>query len=170
MNFNKYLEVKPDVAEALAAGRAVVALESTIISHGMPYPKNVETAAAVEQIVRDGGAVPATIAILGGKIKIGLEPDELEFLGTAENVLKASRRDLGHIVANGLNGATTVAATMIAADLGRHQCFCYRRDRGRSPRCRELFRHLGRPAGTFGNRCRGNLRRSQVDSGHRPDP
>ncbi|MDC7226297.1 MAG: pseudouridine-5'-phosphate glycosidase [Spirochaetales bacterium] len=123
MDFNKHIRVKDDVADALAAGKAVVALESTIISHGMPYPKNVETAKTVERIVRDGGAVPATIAILGGKIKIGLEPDELEYLGTAEDVLKASRRDLGHIVANGLNGATTVAATMIAANLAGIRVF-----------------------------------------------
>lgn len=123
MKYDKYLDIKTDVAEALAAGRAVVALESTIISHGMPYPKNVETAAAVEQIVRSGGAVPATIAILDGKIKIGLNAEELEYLGTAKNILKASRRDLAHIAANGLNGATTVAATMIAADLAGIRVF-----------------------------------------------
>ncbi|HAK44447.1 MAG TPA: pseudouridine-5-phosphate glycosidase [Spirochaeta sp.] len=123
MNYNKYLDIKADVAEALKAGKAVVALESTIISHGMPYPKNVETARAVEQLVKDGGAVPATIAILGGRIKIGLEPDELELLGTADNILKASRRDLAHIVANRLNGATTVAATMIAANLAEIKVF-----------------------------------------------
>ena len=123
MNYNKYLDIKTDVAAALAAGKAVVALESTIISHGMPYPKNIETAAAVEQIVRKGGAVPATIAILDGKIKIGLSSDELEYLGTAKNILKASRRDLAHIAANGLNGATTVAATMIAANLAGIRVF-----------------------------------------------
>ena len=123
MSYYQYLEIKEDVAEALKAGRAIVALESTIISHGMPYPKNVETAKAVEQIVRDGGAVPATIAILNGKIKIGLEPEELEYLGTADDVLKASRRDLAHIAANGLNGATTVAATMIAAALAGIKIF-----------------------------------------------
>ena len=120
---NKYLDIKPEVADALAAGRAVVALESTIISHGMPYPRNVETALAVEDIVRKGGAVPATIAILDGKIKIGLTKDEVEHLGTADNILKASRRDLGHIVSHGLNGATTVAATMIAASLAGIKVF-----------------------------------------------
>ena len=123
MKINPKLDVKPDVAEALSSGKPVVALESTIISHGMPYPKNIETAAAVEDIVRTGGAVPATIAIIGGKIKIGLERDELEFLGTSKEILKASRRDLGHIVANGLHGATTVAATMIAANLAGIRVF-----------------------------------------------
>ena len=123
MSYHKYLDIKDEVKDALSAGRAVVALESTIISHGMPYPKNVETAASVEQIVREGGAVPATIAILDGRIKIGLTAEELEYLGTADDVLKASRRDLAHIVANGLNGATTVAATMIAASLAGIRVF-----------------------------------------------
>ncbi|MBI9107946.1 MAG: pseudouridine-5'-phosphate glycosidase [Spirochaetales bacterium] len=118
-----YLDIKDEVSEALASGRAVVALESTIISHGMPYPRNVETALAVEEIVRKGGAVPATIAILGGRIKIGLSREEVEYLGTATNILKASRRDLAHIVSNGLNGATTVAATMIAANLAGIRVF-----------------------------------------------
>ena len=123
MKTNSNLDIKKEVAEALSSHSPVVALESTIISHGMPYPKNIETAAAVEDIVRAGGAVPATIAIIGGKIKIGLEKDELEFLGTSKDILKASRRDLGHIVANGLNGATTVAATMIAANLAGIKIF-----------------------------------------------
>ena len=123
MNFNKHLDIKDEVSEALKAGRAVVALESTIISHGMPYPRNVETALAVEELVRKGGAVPATIAILDGKIKIGLSREEVEYLGTAKDILKASRRDLGHIVSNGLNGATTVAATMIAARLAGVKVF-----------------------------------------------
>jgi len=120
---NRYLDIKDEVSEALKAGRAVVALESTIISHGMPYPRNVETALAVEEIVRKGGAVPATIAILDGKIKIGLSREEVEYLGTSDNILKASRRDLAHIVSNGLNGATTVAATMIAAGLAGIKVF-----------------------------------------------
>jgi pseudouridine-5'-phosphate glycosidase len=123
MNFSKYLDIKDEVSEALKAGKAVVALESTIISHGMPYPRNVETALDVENIVRKGGAVPATIAILNGKIKVGLSTDEIEYLGTSKDILKASRRDLAHIVANELNGATTVAATMIAAGLADIKVF-----------------------------------------------
>ncbi len=123
MKYNKYLDIKADVANALENGKAVVALESTIISHGMPYPQNIETAKNVEQIIRSNGAVPATIAIIGGKIKLGLDNEELEYLGTADNILKASRRDLGHIISNGLNGATTVAATMIAANLAGIRIF-----------------------------------------------
>ncbi len=108
------MKVHPEVRDALAEGRAVVALESTIIAHGMPYPANVETARAVEGIVREHGAVPATIAILGGEIRVGLDDQALERLGSAD-VAKVSRRDLGAVVARGLDGATTVAATMIVA-------------------------------------------------------
>ena len=86
-----YLDIKPEVKEALEQGKAVVALESTIIAHGMPYPKNVETALAVEDVIRANGAVPATIAIIGGVIKVGLTPEEIEYLGTAEGVLKVWR-------------------------------------------------------------------------------
>ena len=101
---NRYLDVAPEVQEALKAGKPVVALESTIISHGMPYPQNVETALNVEKIIRDGGAVPATIAIIGGRLKAGLTPEEIDYLGkTGAGVTKASRRDLpilgiGHTV------------------------------------------------------------------------
>ena len=110
--YNSYLDVNPEVAAALAAGKPVVALESTIISHGMPYPQNVETALAVENIVRENGAVPATIAILGGRLKAGLTKDEIEYLGKAgQKVTKASRRDLPVLVAKGMDGATTVAST-----------------------------------------------------------
>lgn len=123
MNLEKYLEVKPEVAEAIKAGKAVVALESTIISHGMPYPKNVETALKVEQIIRDYGAVPATIAILGGKLKVGLSADEIEYLGKAKEVVKTSRRDIPFIVAKKLDGATTVASTMILAALAGIKVF-----------------------------------------------
>ena len=113
---NKYLDVAPEVREALAAGKPVVALESTIISHGMPYPQNVETALNVERIVRENGAVPATIAILGGRLKAGLSKDEIEYLGkTGTAVTKVSRRDLPVVVSRGMDGATTVATTMIIA-------------------------------------------------------
>ena len=113
---NPYLDISPEVAQALAAGKPVVALESTIISHGMPYPKNVETALRVEQTIRDNGAVPATIAVIGGRLKAGLSREEIEHLGKAGRaVAKASRRDLPALVARGADGATTVTTTMIIA-------------------------------------------------------
>ena len=124
MNLNCYLDVNPEVAAALAAGKPVVALESTIISHGMPYPQNVETALNVEKVIRDNGAVPATIAILGGRLKAGLTPEEIEYLGkTGQAVTKASRRDLPVIVAKGLDGATTVTTTMMIAHMAGIQIF-----------------------------------------------
>ncbi len=121
--FRKYLDIKPEVAKALAEGKAVVALESTIISHGMPYPQNVKTALEVEAIVRENGAIPATIAILGGRLKVGLTEDEIEYLGKAKNVIKTSRRDIPFIVAKGVDGATTVASTMILAALAGVKVF-----------------------------------------------
>ncbi len=115
---NKYLDIAPEVQQALAEGKPVVALESTIISHGMPYPKNVETALLVEQTIRDNGAVPATIAIIGGRLKAGLSHEEIEHLGKAgRSVAKASRRDLPALAARGVDGATTVATTMIIAHM-----------------------------------------------------
>ena len=106
-----------EVAAALANRRAIVALESTIITHGMPFPQNVQTARLVEQDVRDAGAVPATIAVIGGRLHIGLEAAELDALGQAQHVAKLSRADLAACIATGGTGATTVAATMIAAHL-----------------------------------------------------
>lgn len=115
---NKYLDVNPEVAKAIEEGKPVVALESTIISHGMPYPQNVETALKVEQIIRDNDAVPATIAIIGGRLKAGLTKDEIEYLGkTGQAITKASRRDLAVICAEGKDGATTVTTTMIVAHM-----------------------------------------------------
>ena len=111
------LTLLPEVAAALRAGQPVVALESTIITHGMPFPQNVETARAVEAAVRDGGAVPATIAVVGGRIHVGLTPQELDSLGQATGVAKLSRADLAACLATGGTGATTVAATMICAHL-----------------------------------------------------
>ncbi len=119
----KYLEIKPEVKEALEKGKAVVALESTIIAHGMPYPKNVETALKVEEVIRNNGAVPATIAIIGGVIKVGLTPEEIEYLGTAEGVLKVSRRDFPVVMAKKMDGATTVAGTMMAAAMAGIKVF-----------------------------------------------
>ena len=115
---NKYLDISPEVKQALAEGKPVVALESTIISHGMPYPKNVETAMLVEKTIRDNGAVPATIAIIGGRLKAGLSADEIEYLGkSGRKVAKVSRRDMAAIVARGADGATTVTTTMIIAHM-----------------------------------------------------
>ena len=118
MHINKYLDVKPEVAEAIAQGKPVVALESTIISHGMPYPQNVETALQVEKIIRENGAVPATIAIIGGPLKAGLTPEEIEYFGKkGQAIAKASRRDLAVLCARGQDGATTVTTTMIIAHM-----------------------------------------------------
>ena len=112
------LEIHPEVKKALAEGGAVVALESTIISHGLPSPRNVVVAAQIEQNVRDGGAIPATIAIIGGVVKVGLSSAELEILGDpASDVVKVSTRDLGPVLAAGRNGATTVSATSHIAHL-----------------------------------------------------
>lgn len=112
-----------EVQQAMNDKKPVVALESTIISHGMPYPQNVETARVVEQIIRDNGAVPATIAIMDGKIKIGLSDEELELLGNTPGVSKVSRRDIGQLIATKKIGATTVAATMICAELAGIRVF-----------------------------------------------
>jgi pseudouridine-5'-phosphate glycosidase len=121
---NNYLDIAPEAAEALRAGRPVVALESTIISHGMPYPQNVETALNVEKLIRENGAVPATIAVLGGRLKAGLSPEQIDYLGkTGTKVPKASRRDLPVLVARGMDGATTVTTTMIIASLAGIRVF-----------------------------------------------
>jgi len=121
---NKYLDIAPEVKKALEEGKPVVALESTIISHGMPYPRNVETALMVEKTVRDNGAVPATIAIIGGRLKAGLSHEEIEYLGkTGRGVTKASRRDLPALVARGADGATTVTTTMIIAHMAGIKIF-----------------------------------------------
>jgi len=113
----KYLDIKPEVAEALQNKQPIVALESTIISHGMPYPKNMETALHVEAVVRDEGAIPATIALMDGKIKVGLTEAEIKLLAQkGREVIKTSRRDMPYVLSHKLTGATTVAATMIAAE------------------------------------------------------
>ena len=119
-----YPDLSPEVDAALKAGKPVVALESTIISHGMPYPQNVETALKVEQTIREGGATPATIAIIGGRLKAGLTPEEIEYLGKKGTaVTKASRRDLPVLVARGQDGATTVTTTMIIAAMAGIKVF-----------------------------------------------
>lgn len=120
---HNYLVFSAEVQAAREAGKPVVALESTIISHGMPYPQNVQTAKEVEQIIRDHGAVPATIAIMNGKIHIGLSYAELELLGQSRDAIKVSRRDLPYVLSTGKLGATTVAATMICAELAGIKIF-----------------------------------------------
>lgn len=121
--YKDFLDIKPEVAKAMEEGIPVIALESTIISHGMPYPKNVETALAVEDVIRKGGAVPATIGIIEGRIKIGLTRAEIEYMATAENVLKVSRRDFPLVISQKGDGATTVAGTMIAANMAGIRLF-----------------------------------------------
>ena len=121
---NTYLSISPEVQEALKAGKPVVALESTIISHGMPYPQNVETALKVEQTIRENGAVPATIAVIGGQLKAGCTPEEIEYLGKkGQAVIKASRRDLPVLIARKADGATTVTTTMIIAAMAGIRVF-----------------------------------------------
>ena len=119
----QYIEFSKEVAQAKADKKPIVALESTIISHGMPYPQNVQMATAVENIIRDYGAIPATIALIDGKIKIGLENDELELLAKSDNVAKVSRRDFAEVIATKQIGATTVASTMMSAELAEIQFF-----------------------------------------------
>ncbi|MCG8541672.1 MAG: pseudouridine-5'-phosphate glycosidase [Clostridia bacterium] len=113
----KYLEINPEVEKALRENRAVVALESTIIAHGMPYPKNVETALRVEEIIRENQGVPATIGIINGRMKVGLTREEIEHMAKSGDVMKVSRRDIPFAIAQKLDGATTVAGTMIGASL-----------------------------------------------------
>lgn len=123
MNIKDFLDISPEVAAALEERRPVVALESTIISHGMPYPTNLETARSLKAKVRENGAVPATIAVIKGRIKLGLGADELEYFAKAKGILKLSRMDLPYAIARKLDGATTVAATMICANLGGIKVF-----------------------------------------------
>lgn len=120
---NPYLNIHPEIQEALNRKAPVVALESTIISHGMPYPQNVETASAVEALVRANGATPATIAILNGKCQVGLSTEQLEFFGKAKDVGKVSLRDMPLVISKSLNGATTVAATMRIASMAGIRVF-----------------------------------------------
>ena len=120
---SSFLEIHPEVQEALINNKPVVALESTIISHGMPYPKNVETALAVEEVVRANGAVPATIAIFNGKCHVGLTNEQLEYFGKAKGVWKVSLRDMPYVISQNIYGATTVAATMRIADMAGIKIF-----------------------------------------------
>ena len=123
MNYREYLSITPEVEKALSEGKPVVALESTILSHGMPYPENIEFAHKVEKIIRDEGAIPATLAIIAGKLKVGLNDEELELMCHGENIAKASRRDVAVYLANGQTAATTVATTMLIADMAGIRVF-----------------------------------------------
>ena len=123
MNIEKYLDVQPEIAAAIAEGRPVVALESTILSHGMPYPENMEFAHKAEQIIRAEGAVPATTAIIGGKLKVGLTPEELDLMCNPVDIGKVSRRDVAVYLAAGKTGATTVATTMLIAAMAGIRVF-----------------------------------------------
>lgn len=119
----KYLDIKPEIKQSLAENKPVVALESTIIAHGMPYPQNVETAKRCEQIIRENGAIPATIGIINGVLKVGLSAEELEIMGKSPNMMKVSRRDIPLVVAQKIHGATTVASTMIIANMAGIKVF-----------------------------------------------
>ena len=123
MNYKDYLSITPEIEDAIKNNKPIVALESTILSHGMPYPENVEFASKVEEVVRGEGAIPATTAIIGGKLKIGLTKEELEIMCKAENVGKVSRRDVAVYLATNQTGATTVATTMLIAALAGIRIF-----------------------------------------------
>jgi len=123
MNFKDYLSVTPEIQKAIDEGKPVVALESTILSHGMPFPENVEFAHKVEEIVRGAGAIPATTAIIGGKLKVGLTSEELDIMCKADGVGKVSRRDVPVYLATGKTGATTVATTMLIAEMAGIKVF-----------------------------------------------
>ncbi len=120
---NKFIDISEEVKVALSKGLPIVALESTIISHGMPYPQNVETALEVERIIIDKGAVPATIAIINGRLKVGLSHDEIDYMGKTKDIAKVSRRDIPYIVSKKMDGATTVSSTMIIAALADIKVF-----------------------------------------------
>ena len=123
MKLDNYIDISPEILHAIKKKLPIVALESTIISHGMPYPKNIETAIMVEETVRANDAIPATIAIIKGRIKVGLTRDEIDFLATNDEVQKVSRRDLAVAVAQKTSGSTTVASTMIIASLAKIAVF-----------------------------------------------
>ena len=123
MNYRDYLSITPEIEEAIKEGKPIVALESTILSHGMPYPENIEFAHKVEEVVRGEGAIPATTAIIGGKLKVGLNADELELMCKGENIAKASRRDVAVYLATKQTAATTVATTMLIADMAGIRVF-----------------------------------------------
>ena len=121
---NSFIDILPEIKKAILNNKPVVALESTIISHGMPYPKNVETAKIVEKTVRENGAIPATIAIINGRLKVGLSEEELEYFGKkGMAITKVSRRDIPFVVSQKLDGATTVASTMIIAKMAGIKIF-----------------------------------------------
>ena len=164
------LDFSPEVAEARSAKRPIVALESTIITHGMPYPRNVETALAVEDAVREMGAVPATIAVIEGRFRVGLSSEEIDRLGQLSGgVVKASRRDLALVAARKGSAGTTVAATMFIAGLAGIEIFATGGIGGVHRGRRGDVRHLGRSGRAFAHPRRGRLRRRQIDPRYRED-
>lgn len=163
-----YMDVTPEIEEAVRTGKPVVALESTILSHGMPYPENLSFAREVEKIIREQGAIPATMAIIDGRLKCGLTEAELVRMCEAKGVLKVSRRDLPIVVAQKLTGATTVATTMILANMGGIHIFATGGIGGRaSPWRSDHGRERGSPGAGAYPGC-GCLRRREDDSGYRP--
>ena len=162
-NLHEYLSVTPEIQEALRENKPVVALESTILSHGMPYPQNLEFAHKVEAIIREEGAVPATIAILDGKMKVGLNDEELLRMCKADGIGKVSRRDLATYLATGMPGATTVTTTDYRRVCG-HPLLCDRRYRRRASRRRKDHGYLRRPSGACQHACLRYLRRRKEHS------
>lgn len=169
MNLKDYLSVTPEIQEAIDAGKPVVALESTILSHGMPYPQNVEFAHKVEEIVRAEGAVPATTAIMGGKLKVGLNAEELLVMCKAEGVGKVSRRDVAVYLATGMTGATTVATTMLIAAMAGIRFFATGGIGGVHRGAEKTMDISARPAGTGQHPRLRRLRGCKEHSGSRPD-
>ena len=169
MTIKDYLSVAPEIQQAIDEGRPVVALESTILSHGMPYPENLEFAHNVEKIVRGEGAIPATTAIIGGKLKVGLNAEELEIMCKANGVGKVSRRDLAVYLATGKTGATTVATTMLIASLAGIRIFATGGIGGVHRGATETMDISGSAGAGPYPRC-GHLRRRKVHTGYRSDP
>jgi hypothetical protein len=169
LNMQAFLQFSPEVQAARAAGKPVVALESTIISHGMPYPQNVQTAREVEQVIRDAGAVPATIAIIDGRICIGLADDQLELLGQAGMRSRSAAATWPTCCRNEEARRHHRGRHHDLREAGRHRSLRHRRHRRRAPRRRDQLRHLGRPAGTGADRRGRRLRGREVDPRHRPD-
>ena len=164
-----FLEVSEEVASALGDGRAVVALESTVISHGLPYPINLQTAAAMEAAVREKGAIPATIGLLDGRIMVGLSAAQIERLAEEKNVAKVSRADFGPVLAARQSGATTVAATMMVSAAAGIRLFATGGIGGCAQRRTEHFRYLGRFVGVEQITRGGRVRGTQGSAGYWPD-
>ena len=154
------MRIAPEVADALADGRPVVALESTLVSHGLPRPRNLDVAREVEEAVRAGGAVPATIAMVAGEARVGLDEEALAVVAGSDGVVKCGVRDLAPVAARGGHGATTVASTAHLAARCGHPPVRHRRARRRAPRRARELRRVGRPRDARPDRDRGGLCRA----------